>query len=395
MRTWIKPRLSPNHRVVDLSTRMGTLTRGLFLITALSLLFTGCQSTRPPQVNALRVSKDIQFTEFFRRTNGWVSGDGALSVPLSDGRSLWLFGDSHIDSFDRKSKTVPCLFQARNAGLVQMENSFKDAKTLVGTGTGFRSLFKRIPGDDPWFWPLGGFQEKQTAFIYLAELHQAGTGNFGFASTGNDFIAKMTLPEMTVTDYLPVPHLKGRGFGLGFVKEPDGFIYTYGTKGSKAGTDLYVARFKAETPERDWTYWNGNTWTDNLTNAASVFRTHAVSISVCKVRNKIVLTGSALSVKCDMGRDIYMSTSDSPTGPFSPTKKIYTIDDLVKGHSPFFYLPSAHPQFINRKDELLVTYSINGYEPCLPVCVKGRMNPDHYRPRAIRVPLKLIDPDFN
>jgi len=35
--------------------------------------------------------------------------------------------------------------------------------------------------------------------------------------------------------------------------------------------------------------------------------------------------------------------------------------------------------------------SINGYEPCLRNCVNGRMNPDYYRLKAIRVPLELID----
>jgi hypothetical protein len=37
-----------------------------------------------------------------------------------------------------------------------------------------------------------------------------------------------------------------------------------------------------------------------------------------------------------------------------------------------------------------VTYSINGYEPCVSACVRGRAIPDHYRPKAIRVPLDQI-----
>jgi hypothetical protein len=85
-----------------------------------------------------------------------------------------------------------------------------------------------------------------------------------------------------------------------------------------------------------------------------------------------------------------MSTSGRATGPFSTLKKIYTIDDRYRGHSPFFYFPITHPEFINSKNELLVTYSINGYEPCESSCVKGRAIPDHYRPKAIRVPLELI-----
>ncbi len=364
------------------------------MVTVAAFIGAGCKSPSPPSAT-LHVSKDHEFTEFFRRTNGWVAGDGAMSVPISDGRSLWLFGDSHIDSFNPKTGTIPCLFQARNAGIVQQKNSFKDAETLVGTGPGFRSFFRREPVNDPWFWPLLGFEHKNSLYVYLTELRQKGTGTFGFENTGRDFIARMELPELKVAEYIPAPHFDGRGFGLGFVKEKDGYIYTYGSKGTKAGIELYVARFKPDTINRDWTYWNGESWTANITNVASISRSFVVSLSVCKIRNKYLLIGSGLSVRCDMGRDIFVSTSDSPTGPFSPMKKIYTIDDTRDGHYPFFYLPMAHPEFMNKKDELLLTYSINGYEPCFPVCVKGRAIPDHYRPKAIRVPLKLIDPGFD
>ena len=89
-----------------------------------------------------------------------------------------------------------------------------------------------------------------------------------------------------------------------------------------------------------------------------------------------------------------MATTTNPVGPFTSLKKMFTVDDEYDGHYPFNYFPVAHPEFVNASDELLVTYSINNYEPCLPACVNGRSNPDHYRPKAIRVPLSLIDSGF-
>jgi hypothetical protein len=104
------------------------------------------------------------------------------------------------------------------------------------------------------------------------------------------------------------------------------------------------------------------------------------------------MTTSEFSVACDQGRAIYMATSPEPTGPFSPLKKVHEIEDRYQNHTPFFYMAVAHPEFINQAHEILVTYSINGYEPCVPACVTNRAIPDHYRPRAIRVPLSLVDP---
>ncbi len=102
------------------------------------------------------------------------------------------------------------------------------------------------------------------------------------------------------------------------------------------------------------------------------------------------MTTSSLSIACDQGKDIFVATSEKMTGPFTPLKKIYEVPDRFNGHSPFFYLPMAHPQFLNTRGELLITYSINGYEPAVSACANGRAIPDHYRPKAIRVPLTLL-----
>jgi hypothetical protein len=63
----------------------------------------------------------------------------------------------------------------------------------------------------------------------------------------------------------------------------------------------------------------------------------------------------------------------------------------VLGHAPFFYAPAIHPEYINSRNELLITYDINGYSNCEPGCINNGYNPDYYRPRGLRVPLALID----
>ena len=185
--------------------------------------------------------------------------------------------------------------------------------------------------------------------------------------------------------------------GVGFVPDKtSGFTYAYGDQQHFIGSDVYVARFKTKHPESDWTFWDGRNWNANVTNAAGIAQGASTSVSVCKVRDKFLLVTTEFSVACDQGREIYLLTSDNPTGPFLPRKKIFTVDEAVNGHQPFFYLAEAHPEFCNG-DGLLITYCINGYEPCVPTCVKGRMNPDYYRPRAIRLPLnpKSVQPQMD
>ena len=369
-----------------------------FLQTHVTLMIVSCSllggcKTDPPLAPA-SVHKDREFTEFFRRTSGWTAGDGAFSVPLSDGRVLWLFGDSYIDHFDTQTGTVPCLFQVRNAAMLQARRDDRQVSTLVGQSPAGKSLFVHPTDAKLWFWPECGFQRGDDVFVYLIALERTPAGGMlGFKVVAH-FWARMKFPEMVVTEYIALPDFSGIDFGRGFISEGR-YTYAFGGKQEGLGSKIYVARFNTGNPERDWNFWDGQTWNSGPTKAAIIGRGASTSVHVCKVRNKFLLTTSAFSVGCDQGKDIFVATGSKPTGPFSALKKIFSIDDFVEGHLPFFYLPVAHPEFINEKNELLITYSINGYEPCVPSCVNGRMNPDYYRPRAIRVPLSMLDPTLH
>lgn len=350
---------------------------------------TTSSGAQPGQPRA-QAYKDAAFTEFFRRTKGWVAGDGAMSVPLSDGRVLWLFGDSFVDTLNPATGTVPCLFNVRNTAMIHHKTDLQNAHTLVHTNASSRTLFRYTGSEPYWYWPVNGFQEGNTVYIYLTKLKPGG--GLGFETVGHAW-AKLRFPELSIEGYEPLPDFKGIDFGCGFVKDSDGVhTYAFGSKLVKLDSMVHVARLKTSDPARDWRYWDGSGWAEDVTKAAVIGHGAAPSLHVCKLKDKYVVTSSELSVQCDQGKEIYMSTSERPTGPFSPRQRVFTIDDTVQGHHPFFYLPVAHPEFGNEKGDLLVTYSINGYEPCLKNCVNGRMNPDYYRPKAIRVPLALIDP---
>src|SRR5690349_19566905 len=100
MRKKVNPRFkaSSAQRNSDIEHMTSCMGSALGPLCGLLLLLSSGAGTTAPIATAAR--KDSVFTELFRRTTGWTAGDGALSVPLSDGRVLWLFGDSHIDDLD-------------------------------------------------------------------------------------------------------------------------------------------------------------------------------------------------------------------------------------------------------------------------------------------------------
>jgi hypothetical protein len=107
---------------------------------------------------------DVDATNFFRRTKGWVAGDGASSILMNDGRVVWFFGDSHVDDYLTNSDKIYCLFQVRNAAMIQPSDhswNWKQTGTLTGNPfPGIQSYLKNKKNDDYWMWPARGFQLK-------------------------------------------------------------------------------------------------------------------------------------------------------------------------------------------------------------------------------------------
>src|ERR1043165_9075575 len=206
------------------------MCKSIVITVRLAIAFVSATFPADTKADSPAAHKDQQFTELFRRTSGWTSGDGALSVPLSDGRVLWLFGDSHIDDFDPKTQTMPCLFQVRNAGLMQNRADLKTARTMIGAGPGSRTWFKNSTNANEWFWPVNGFQEDKSVYVYLAAIENTGKGGmWGFQARSHDYLAKIEFPELTQISYLALPNFNGIGFGQGFVQNGE-FTYAYGGK---------------------------------------------------------------------------------------------------------------------------------------------------------------------
>jgi len=344
-----------------------------------SFLFTVVHS-----LLAQEVYRDSTLTKFFKRETGMIAADGGYSIPLSDGRVMWLFGDSYIDDYNTFTKSTPCLFGANNSVLIQpfANWDWHNTKTLPGS-KGTQSFFKDKP--DNFIWPINGFQQGDTVFVLCLNLHKTGTGAYDMKTLPPTW-AKIYLPAMKVVTYTPLQDFNGIGFGQGFIKEKS-YVYTYGLKDSK----IYIARFPDNDPNSPWAFWDGKNWQSDIKKIAVIADAPGFSTFFTKIRGKYLYLSTEFSLACDNGKAIYSSTSDKITGPFTKRKVIYTIPDDKEGHRPFFYGPDAHPEYINSKDELLITYSINGYAPCIPTCVDGRFDPENYRLQALRVPLKLID----
>lgn len=342
--------------------------------------------------------KDPVFTEYFRRPGpGWVASDATISIPLPDGRVLWLMGDTNLDDYNPADTTMPCLFQVRNSILLQdATNRNKIITILDSTQTGVnRTPVKLRVNDTTLLWPGHGFVKGDTVYSYWARYHHTSLKYYGM------YLVKIHWPSLknasSIKSAVALPNTTDTEYGNAvLVSRDSAYVYLYGHRQNTFIFDLYVARIPYDNLNAPWEYYDGTSWVTDASKAQKLNPTGYVSpsFSVVQIGQKYYLITQEIGfLTCGYGRRIYSCASSSPVGPFENRQTIYVIRDKYKDGYLITYNATAHPEF-NANNELLVSYNVNNTCPELGVCKNAftsRYNADLYRPKFIRVPFAVLD----
>jgi len=356
----------------------------LFALMLLTTLSVGAQSGTP----------DAAFTEHFRRESGWNAGDATISVPLPDGRVLWLFGDSYINQYNAQNNTIPCLFLANNCVLEQSASDPDDMISHYDQAPGNWSFFKTGETDPAcnvtrmYFWPGKGFYYNNKVYIFL---HKRSKCSF----FGN-YVAELSYPGLQLLSINPITlpsihDINQIEFGKAIVQE-GGMLYLYGQRSFNA----YVARCPIGQLYQPWEFYTNSGWASNpVAMPKSILQAYtgtSTSFSVFPYNGSyLMITQQIGYLTCGLGQKIFLRQSATLTGPFNQVASVYTVNDSYNGIPLGTYNAQAHPHELNG-DELLISYNVNDFSAsstCPGQCANGgtSRNPDTYRPKFIRVNL--------
>lgn len=323
---------------------------------------------------ALVATPDTYWDSVFTRYGGgWTGGDGAFSLGLPDGRSLWLWGDSFLDTV-YPDRTRPIQGFIHNQ--LVTTNRFGGDFTTYHKGTKESPLPYFAPSgvSNHYYWPASAFMNAQQTKIYvmLQRIRATGSGGiWGFEQAGTD---------IAVLDYPSLQQVGTRRFtsGNGIDWTPaslseNGYIYLYGVESTKYNKFIHVARTPANAPFQQVEYFDGAVWTTDTSASARIQGGVSQMFSVFNEggRYYLVSQGNLLSP------DIYIWDAPSPTGPFGNKRKLYTTPKVTR--ASFTYNATAHRELTD-DGSLLIGYSTNT-ENVLQLF----NNVDSYRPYFIRV----------
>ena len=119
----------------------------------------------------------------FHRDPRWLGGDGAYSVPLEDGRILWLFGDTFVAKTAKNVRSESTM--VRNTIAIQRgDDPTRATMTFHWKGAeGAPASFFAEDGDR-WYWPAHGIRLGPALVLFLQRVRPTPNEGLGFAAEG-------------------------------------------------------------------------------------------------------------------------------------------------------------------------------------------------------------------
>jgi len=347
--------------------------------------------------------RDDEVVRFFNRNNtsqGSAAFDQGNSIPLTwganNGKVLWVTQDAWDGSQVQPNNMFNCgdFHRYSNSVLIQPSrtdwnpNNTPNMTINNSTSGKPRQIFNIQPGTS-WTWSGPGIEIGDKVYVHCGEgngLNATSQSLYRLMqSAGTQWVAERTVPNGLGGQTAII-------YSTGMVRPGNGYVYVFGSEGVSFNyaSYLHVARFPESNPQQ-WEYYNGSAWTSSpAPGAASRIADGRGTNSIAYLNGKYILMTMDQGFNCDPDRNIYISTSSSPTGPFSAPTLVYTVREYFKGQYARYYTPVVHPEFDNGRNELLLTYCLNFSACGLDECEGAYLDPYYYRIKGIRVPYAKI-----
>lgn len=397
----------------------------------------GCQEDLPPflpGVSDVGATHDEAWDAVFTRETGWTGADGAYSVDLGDGRTLWLFSDTWVGEVE----------DGEHVGGSRLVNNSIAAHATSPDGEPppwDEVVFARGPDDgegdptawiapDPervlangdesggngWYWLQDGLvapgpDGQPRLVVMLAHIgsRSGDHGVWGFKSVGGA-LAIIDNPHDAIEAWSPVQHdnphsidadraatgdLIETAWGNALFHErptggpAHGFIYVYGVQEYDAWNKrLLLARAPADRIEQftAWEFRTASGWSAAAAEAVPVAENLVNELSVEAVSTADGTILVMVHSEPVFGDHLQLRTASAPAGPWSEPRNVYRVRDIQRHETYFTYAGKGHAP-LSRPGELLVTYVLNSHD-FWAMCADAEI----YRPRFVRVPLTALPP---
>jgi hypothetical protein len=295
-----------------------------------------------------------------------VDRDGGVSVRLSDGSTLWLFGDT--GEKDAAGNLKYFVFGTAAWAAPGQPAVTRDVATTqpVRFVTPVQSLGCTADKPNQAMWPLSAVADGNTVIAFMENVcvGDAGADSRGIAVVKWQYDPANPPNGQPVVGTVVNQQLRPtRTYGMAAVIDPsDHLLYAYTCEGPPDGgwPDQYgpcrIARVAPNQAEvlGAYQYWNGSTWVADQSAAAAITMppspsgvdhpVASVSVTYDDVHDVFVMVYSPWPGFTDR---VVVRAATSPEGPWTPPMEVVLpgCNDSVGGTGFYCYAGSAQPQF--------------------------------------------------
>ena len=363
--------------------RTGLANRIIFSLLLILLFAGGCSRLAAPVAEHPPLAAPAsEFDRLFdRRDGGWTGGDGTLSVPLADGRNVWMFGDSFLGVVTPEGTRPQDVPFIHNCLVVQRGDTLR---TLYKIEDGRPAAFFPAPAADDWYWPGDGIVSGPHLEIFLHQFTQSRPELWGWRYIGTR-LAVLSLPDMAIEQIKPLSAPAEILYGV-CVLEIGNYIYIYGTDERKQPQLAHVARTAAGSLEGPWFYFNGRDWSAQPADSAPVLSGVSTQYAVIQAHQAFYLF--TMDAQTPFSNRLVVYRAPLPTGPWQGPLALYDAPE-TNGHI-VAYNPFVHLQF-STADRVLVSYNLND------IVDPGALyrHAGIYRPRFIWIDMAAVAQRFD
>ncbi|MEU7906599.1 fibronectin type III domain-containing protein [Actinoplanes sp. NPDC049118] len=314
----------------------------------------------------------------------WNGGDATASVPLPDGRLVWLFSDTFLGPINPDGSRPRNTPMVHNAMVVQSGDQILETRhggttaaptSLVGADTDGQN-------DSAGYWVGDGTVEGTSLRVLFNHYRRTGTGSLDVALTGT-WLATFALPSLTLQSLTDLNKGTRVTWGSTIVESTD-FTYIYGTEFATDGTKfMHLARVPAGGISGAWQYWTGSAWTSQLNDSGRIMSGVGTSYGLQQIGGQYVLI--TMDTNLVFNPTVVAYTASSPAGPFTGPQIVHTAPESRAG--VIVYETRIHAA-LARPGKILFSYNVNDLTD------DGNYNDARsYRPRFVEVAWPLPAPD--
>lgn len=335
----------------------------------------------------------------FPLKDGWLGGDGDVSVPINSTTTLFVFSDTYVGTKNQQSRMEPGMKMVSNSVAVEtcLPNGETDVKYYWNNMYAenpepiFKTYTKRYN-----YWVPGAFMINDNLYVLLEKVAPKpgiAPGEIITFSLLGYTLAKISnpydKPNGWDVEYIPLPDFGNPFMAIGAQAKLGNYIYFFVSRYDKVQVLVRKRIECIDNTEKPFEYYALNkTWKEGLDTAdmdtiVDGFRSTTVNYHP-EMKQWVMI--------CDikfMDNKIYMRTAPELTGPWSEEIMTYEIPEVTPGNSSYnetnmCYLPRECIQnYDSEKHVMLITYDINNSN-----FSEITSNPKIYTPKVITVQLK-------